>query len=164
VYLTDTTTETGAHSFLPGTQRVESCEPLMRRKAEELGIDYKTIRATVFEAPNDCYGNDDLYEAVFGEIKLTVEGPAGLAFLEDNSGLHKGIPPRSEPRLCFWARFGIGQPDWTGVFPRDWKKFVARSKAGFPPHPELDGILVDDRTAHVLRFINRDIHLDLAFE
>ncbi len=53
------------------------------------------------------YGNDALYEELFGRYIRRIEGQAGLATVSDTFGLHRGALPGSRMRLCTWIRYGL---------------------------------------------------------
>jgi hypothetical protein len=40
-------------------------------------------------------------------IVETIRGPAGTVFIEDPTGVHRGLAPKTGPRLLLWARWGI---------------------------------------------------------
>lgn len=83
VYLTDVTADSGPHIFVRGSH-----------KSEELS---ERIRYS-----------DESVEAVFGKNDiLTLTGPAGTMFLENTFGLHRGIPPASQPRLIFQVLYSF---------------------------------------------------------
>lgn len=82
VYLTDVTEDNGPHQMI-------------RRSHLE-----DTIGAgKAFD--EDC-------ERQFADRIQTVTGPAGTAFLVNTIALHRGLPPRTKPRLIAWGRYGFG--------------------------------------------------------
>ena len=70
-------------------------------------------------------------------IVETVTGPRGTLMLVDTGGLHKAIPPKTKPRLLFWARYGVSNPPasyaWDSLSP------LPRAEIGdrYPSDPKL---------------------------
>jgi len=83
VYLTDVDADSGPHAFIRGSHRTPKLMERRRFSTDEVGANYP---------PED---------------HLELSGPAGTAFLENTFGLHRGIPPRSRPRLIFQALYSL---------------------------------------------------------
>lgn len=82
VYLTDVDEEAGPHQIIPDSLQdgVNGC-----------GTEFDAMIEKAFE----------------GRIQ-TICGPAGTVFLANTLALHRGLPPKSKPRLMAWARYGSG--------------------------------------------------------
>ncbi len=53
-----------------------------------------------------AYRGDDEIEAQFGKSRVvTLEGPAGLGFVEDSSCYHRALPPTSHDRIMMQLRY-----------------------------------------------------------
>ncbi len=77
VFLTDVTEDTGPHIFVEGSPQINKLTEIRRYSDEEV-------------------------EQTFGTSAVrTFTGPAGTAFLENTYGMHRGLPPRTGPRLIF---------------------------------------------------------------
>ena len=76
--------QTGPHMFIKGSQR--SAKLQQRRR-----------------------NSDDDVLAAFPKTSdhISFTGPAGTAFIEDTSGLHKGFPSVSGPRLIFQVLYTL---------------------------------------------------------
>lgn len=83
VYLTDVDETAGPHVYVKGSNR---------------GPHLNTIRRL----------NDEEVLAAFPQDAIvTLTGPAGSAFAEDTSGIHRGVPPTGKRRLVFEAEYGL---------------------------------------------------------
>jgi hypothetical protein len=97
VCLKDMPGEDGAHHYLCGTHDEGAYAALT-------GVADRDAIQTVFYPPGDGYGQDDVW---IGRHRQQAFIPvrAGRAFAIDAMGLHRGIPPKQEPRLIMSARF-----------------------------------------------------------
>lgn len=84
LYLTDVDGQSGPHAFVRGSQR-----------SDELRQRVRYQEADVASAFPDTSSH------------LVLTGPAGTRFLEDTSGLHRGIPPLAAPRLIFQVLYSL---------------------------------------------------------
>ncbi|MEI9982150.1 MAG: phytanoyl-CoA dioxygenase family protein [Aliidongia sp.] len=83
LYLTDVDLRSGAHVFVPGSQRSDK------------------LRLT-------RYIDNDEVEAEFGQDAMVAMcGPAGTCFLEDTYGIHRAGLPVDRPRLILSAQYNI---------------------------------------------------------
>jgi hypothetical protein len=80
-YLTDVDEESGPHVYLPGSHRANKLTATGR------------------------YQEEEVYQA-FGEPRRFT-GPAGLTFLENTYGFHRGLPVKSKPRLIFQVLYSL---------------------------------------------------------
>ena len=101
IYLTNTDQTSGAHQYLRKTHSPQKLQVYLEKKGSS-----KSVRE-FFELPMDGLGFTDLYERNFGELAATLTGLAGTGFLEDGYGLHRGLPPVTQPRLVCWARYSL---------------------------------------------------------
>jgi len=86
-FLTDVTSSTGAHVFLPGTHR-DGGIPIQLRK-----LGYSRL-------------SDNLVRSSFPEENwTTVSGPRGTILIEDTRGIHKGIPVLQGHRLVLQFQY-----------------------------------------------------------
>jgi hypothetical protein len=147
VFLTDVDAESGPHVYVRRTHRRDLIEHrlAMAGAADLSALDPQDRRLLNVDmlAAMEGYGADRVIETVFGAQADVVEGPAGTAILADTYGFHKGIPPRTERRLMFWARYGT-YPNFTPPTQR-----VSRLLVG-------DRLPADERT----RYINRALFAD----
>lgn len=86
-FLTDVTPRTGAHVFLPGTQR-DGAIPLALRKQGYARMTDDDVRASYPE-----------------EAWTTIGGPRGTILLEDTRGIHKGLPVLEGHRLVLQFQY-----------------------------------------------------------
>ncbi len=92
IYLSDVTTDEGAHVFVSGSHRDNQLLEKRRRY------------------------QDEEVRTVFGHNRIQhMAGNFGQAFLEDTFGLHKGAVPSSRPRLVFQVRYS----SFPSVFARE---------------------------------------------
>jgi hypothetical protein len=82
-YLTDVDEAAGPHVFVRGSHRINRLTDIRRFSDEEI--------ASAF-APDDI---------------VVFTGPAGTSFLENTSGIHRGIPAASKPRLIFQVLYSL---------------------------------------------------------
>lgn len=84
IYLTDVDEQSGPHMFVKGSPR----SPKLQQRRR--------------------YDDDEVLSA-FPDVcdHLSFTGAAGTAFIEDTSGLHKGVPPVSAPRLIFQVLYTL---------------------------------------------------------
>lgn len=83
-YLTDVTAESGPHVYVKKTHRNKRL------------IDQLFLRRF----------SDSYVARVYGKHnQITLTGPAGMGFVEDTYGIHKGTPPLSAPRLLLQFEF-----------------------------------------------------------
>lgn len=103
VYLTDVCKKTGAHQFIRNSHRAEVViDAIKKHRSLRLNVEELFVNGVKDSGPGDA----EILE-VFGENLLTIERPAGFAFLADPFGLHRGLPLLEGERLLFWSRFGI---------------------------------------------------------
>lgn len=134
VYLTDVTASTGPQCYIQRSHSLEAVASvfaerdirMMRSevaaKSHYAGGDLgAAFRADVPPSGDDRrlepmdlflmafhgYGAGALYAEVFRGLFATVTGPAGTGFVTDTYGLHAGLPPTEQPRLCAWIRFSV---------------------------------------------------------
>ncbi len=86
-FLTDVTPRTGAHVFIPGTQRDGAVPLTLRRKGYARMTDDE-VRASYPE-----------------ESWATIGGPRGTILLEDTRGIHKGLPVLEGHRLVLQFQY-----------------------------------------------------------
>ena len=83
VYLTDVDEDAGPHIFAAGSQKINALTEIRRFEDAE-------IEATA--------GRENIVRFL---------GPAGTTFLENTYGLHKGLPPRTKPRLVLQVLYTL---------------------------------------------------------
>lgn len=83
IYLTDVDSESGPHVYVRGSNRQDRLE---------------SARAQSDETIRDTFGNDAV---------MIIEAPAGSWFLEDVYGFHKGLVPKSKPRLLVAVEYNL---------------------------------------------------------
>ena len=86
VYLTDVTEETGPHQYVEGTHETEALGNRPDEFWRWLDASHRKHEADVAE---------------WFWFPRTITGSAGATFLEDTRGLHRGVPPKTGPRLAF---------------------------------------------------------------
>ena len=78
--------------------------------------EYKTCREVLSEGSNKSVEVDQLFSPpwasdlvgeVFGQRVTTVTGVPGTAFLTDAYGLHRGVLPKKQDRLLFYAVYSL---------------------------------------------------------
>ena len=107
VYLTDVDAESGPHQMIERSHTESGMDRLLA-KARERGRNTGdfTARGSFFSH----FGTEfsATCEQLFDDDISTVTGPAGSAFLVNTVAMHRGLVPRSKPRLMLWARYGLG--------------------------------------------------------
>jgi len=83
VYLTDVDDDAGPHAFVPGSQASVQLRRVRRYSEAEVTNAFGADAVTVFR------------------------GPRGTSFLEDTSGLHRGLPPRARSRLVLQVVYSM---------------------------------------------------------
>jgi len=83
LYLTDVDEHCGPHVFVKGSHIQNKLTKIRRYEDAEV---------------HDAFGQEN-------EVRFI--GPAGTCFLEKTYGLHRGVPPRSKPRLIFQVLFSM---------------------------------------------------------
>lgn len=56
---------------------------------------------------NDSHKLHPAYEKIMKDLAVKIFAKRGKGFYADVGGFHKGVIPKSKPRLIFWARFGV---------------------------------------------------------
>jgi hypothetical protein len=82
-YLTDVDEAAGPHVFVRGSHRINQFTDIRRFTDEEVG---------------SAFATDDI---------VAFTGPAGTWFLENTSGIHRGIPAIGKPRLIFQVLYSL---------------------------------------------------------
>ncbi len=102
VYLTDVGLGSGPHQYVRGSHDLD-------RFAETARGLFPTGRNAMsyFDGLNGIPERNTEYLDTFAPLMATIVGPAGVGFLGDNYGLHRGMPPIDRPRLLFVARYGL---------------------------------------------------------
>ena len=111
VYLTDVDAESGPHAFVRGSHRSDQMLERVR------------------------FSEDDVAAVFPEEDRLSLTGFAGSAFLENTFGLHRGVPPRSKPRLIFQVMYTL-RPYIAG--PRRPVRTVAAAHEGLMLDPYIN--------------------------
>ncbi len=83
IYLTDVDQDAGPHVYVRGSSRTARLE---------------SARAQTDEAIHETFGKDAV---------MTLEAPAGSWFLEDVYGFHKGLLPKTKPRLLVGIEYNL---------------------------------------------------------
>jgi hypothetical protein len=107
IYLTDVGPETGPHQFIRGSHRLSGMRQLRDRAAargqDVSGFDSENSFVSYF---NEKFSAD--CETLFADSISSFTGPRGTALIANTVGIHRGLLPRRDPRLIFWARYGLG--------------------------------------------------------
>jgi len=98
VFLTEVDSDSGPHQYVTGSADYKSC-----RKVLSEGLN-KSVDVDRFFSPPWA---SDMVEEVFGERVTTVTGVPGTAFLTDAYGLHRGVLPKKQDRLLFYAVYSL---------------------------------------------------------
>lgn len=99
IYLTDVDEETGPHTYVPGTHRMDVLAATRERTEDPDAFTnwyIQSLRKTDAEV-----------EHYFGIRPDKITGPAGSRMLVNTFGLHKGTKPERADRLLCQATFGI---------------------------------------------------------
>lgn len=103
IYLSDVDQNSGPHQYYGGTHDFDHTMALLRaRFPEDLA---RTICNDLFRSMKDGYGRTPYIDGLFAANRQEITGPAGTAFMIDTFGLHRGLVPRTGPRLMLWARY-----------------------------------------------------------
>lgn len=117
-YLDDVDAASGPHQYVRGSHR--DARLLPRRR----------------------YSDDEVAQSYAADDRLEITGAAGTAFLENTFGLHRGLPPRSKPRLMLQILYCL-RPDTGG--PRRPLCAVAADRDGVQLDPYINRIYVTVR-------------------
>ena len=82
IYLTDVDDEAGPHVYVRGTHLTNS-----------------TVRLKSF--------SDEAVATAHGDARIVVTGPRGFGFAADTYGVHKGMVPRTKPRLLLQVQYSL---------------------------------------------------------
>ncbi|MBX7199129.1 MAG: hypothetical protein K1X51_07095 [Rhodospirillaceae bacterium] len=97
-YLTDTTVTSGPHEFIDETHSFEALLGFMSRRQWSSAAEQKKFLEWMEVHRKD---DGDVARIFPKENIRTITGKRGSSFFEDTRGLHRGLPPVSEPRLAF---------------------------------------------------------------
>ena len=95
VYLSDVDADSGPHQIIPGShsiaglQRLACADPEATFQ-ESMGVDFS-----------------QRMEKELGAAAESIVGRAGTMFLANTTALHRGLVPKTNPRLIAWARYGL---------------------------------------------------------
>ena len=142
-YLTDVSTTTGPHAFVPQTHEIEILAPLA---AQKFGSN-PHLHQKFWHWMEQHRKEDDEVQYYFGDAMMEFTGPQGMCFLEDTRGLHKGTAPKSGKRLVFEIVFS--------TLPKYNELFVPtpRSTLDFPPGIETDNAKIDPLVRYATRLM-----------
>lgn len=105
IYLNDVDPDSGPHQYYRGTHEFDRTVALLRaRFSEDIA---RSIANDLFRSMRDGYGRTSYVDELFAAQRQEIIGPAGTAFMIDTFGLHRGLVPRTRPRLMAWARYSI---------------------------------------------------------
>lgn len=133
LYLSDVTLQSGAHCYIQRSHSLEAVTALfaergIRMLRSELAQDMRYAQdlnsafrpdalvcdqdrplepIDLFMLSVDGYGGGQVYMKIFKDLLAAVVGPAGTAFAADTYGLHAGLPPIEQNRLCVWLRYAV---------------------------------------------------------
>ena len=99
VYLTDVTEDTGPHQYVDCSHEsyaIDANTP--PGHDQEIRMFWKWLDASHRKSTEDV--------SKWFEYR-TIIGPAGSSFFEDTRGLHRGVPPKTGPRLAFEICFTL---------------------------------------------------------
>lgn len=102
IYLTDVGLGAGPHQYIRGSHDPARFASV----AAEILPDGRSSDS-YFDGLNGMPERNAEYLETFAPLMFTIVGPAGSAFLGDNYGLHRGLPPTDAPRLLFAVRYGL---------------------------------------------------------
>ncbi len=97
-FLTEVDSDSGPHQYVTGSADYKTC----RRVLNE-GLN-KSVEVDQFFSPPWA---SDLVGEIFGERVMTVIGDPGTTFLTDAYGLHRGVTPKKQDRLLFYALYSL---------------------------------------------------------
>lgn len=103
IYLTDVEggNKGGQHQFVTHTHEEDQVVNILNgnsKLASELFIP---------KLKENGYNQKELYEKIFHQQIVDITGKAGSVFLADTYAFHKGMPPKKDPRLVCWIRYGL---------------------------------------------------------
>jgi hypothetical protein len=94
VYMSEVDSTAGPHQFIQYSHNPNALQALLKSKGINVDL------GSFFEGNSRNLKLSDLEKLFAGQIK-TFTGPAGLAFIEDTYGLHRGTRPTTSSRLIF---------------------------------------------------------------
>lgn len=107
LYLTDVDGDSGPHQIIRGSHTLEGTRDLvamakvMRRDVTGFSPEDSFVNALGPELTANS-------ERLFKEAITDCTGSAGTMWLVNTMGLHRGLMPKTKPRLIVWARYGLG--------------------------------------------------------
>ena len=114
IYLSDVSMETGPHQYAIGTHTNEGLANILAqslnlsntRALEEIrrSSEFNAVLANLNRGQSDL--TPEHAESIIGDNYKSYIGPAGTGLIISPAGFHKGLTPRSDPRLMLWVRYG----------------------------------------------------------
>ena len=98
VFLTEVDSDSGPHQYVRSSADHETCREVLNEGTN------KSVDVDQFFSPPWA---SDMVEEVFGQRVTTVEGVPGTTFLTDAYGLHRGVLPKKQDRLLFYAVYSL---------------------------------------------------------
>lgn len=98
VFLTEVDLDGGPHQYVMGSADYETCRRVLDEGAS------KSVDVDQFFSPPWA---SDMVADVFGKRVTTVTGVPGTAFATDAYGLHRGVLPKKQDRLLFYAVYSL---------------------------------------------------------
>ena len=98
VFLTEVDSDSGPHQYVRSSADYETCREVLNEGMNKfVGVDQ------FFSLP----WASNMVEEVFGQRVTTVEGAPGTMFITDAYGLHRGVLPKKQDRLLFYAVYSL---------------------------------------------------------
>ena len=98
VFLTEVDSDSGPHQYVRSSADYETCREVLNEGTN------KSVEVDQFFSPPWA---SDMVEEVFGQRVTTVEGAPGTMFITDAYGLHRGVLPKKQDRLLFYAAYSL---------------------------------------------------------
>jgi hypothetical protein len=105
VCLSEMPTVDGAHEYFMGTHDEAAFSHGLEGRLSSEPASVQDLVQRVFYPPGDGYGQDEGWATMLAPSLLQVPMRAGHCLMIDTMGLHRGVPPRLQPRLMLSARF-----------------------------------------------------------
>ena len=107
VYLTDVDGDSGPHTYVKMSHRKSTInEKLESLKLADLAKYNVVVKKLGQRDKNNRFIESDVFGELFGKDKVVdITGQKGTCFIEDTSGIHRGLKPRARDRLVFQVTY-----------------------------------------------------------
>ena len=148
-YLTDVLYEdSGGIDFIKGSHSLNVISMLLKKRGISNNDPELYFPGVISDGKASLHKNEYSllpfkYEELFAGLEKRSLGAAGVAFMADTFGLHRGTYPARAPRLACWIRYGVVRPS---VYQMDQTQKINYSMI-------KDRIPANQKNKHLLRLL-----------